>query len=110
MSEHTPGPWRRKDRWNATIHAPDGHIIAEVFHDDAEHDEARALSRYEADQSLIEAAPDLLAALESTIPMLRLAGHRANDSGADVDADRYMLTIRAAFAAIEKARGSAVPS
>lgn len=62
-AQHTPGPWVLRDRVYITQASNDAVEIAEILTSDGPHGDGRLDSVSLADARLIEAAPDLLAAL-----------------------------------------------
>jgi hypothetical protein len=103
MAEHTPGPWRVRDKqvdrdlgfdvsdWAEVMASSDGSHVASAY--------CRAEDVNQANARLISAAPELLAALELIRPMA-LGYAVANEVGSNVE------YIRVADAAIAKARGN----
>lgn len=106
MAQHTPGPWTRGEdspishpSW--IIGAP-GAPVAECCHYGLDPRD------YEANATLIAAAPELLAALESCLA--ELAGYEMmlfEDGGHDDDCAEYHAVMDKAQAAIAKATGGA---
>jgi hypothetical protein len=90
MSEHTPGPWQWEDNYLAGTETDWKSIIWYTNEDDGIH--AR-----QPDRDLIEASPDLLAALEGMIEL----------STKDATAHETSSAIVSAVTAISKARGKA---
>ncbi len=90
--KHTPGPW------SVSKHAtPDYAPQFGIYAGDSPNDLAIVKGdNAEADAALIEAAPDLLAALQEAMPFLRWAASRREDAYPAIDN---------ALAAIETALG-----
>jgi hypothetical protein len=92
MSGHTPGPWLWDGNWLAGTETEWKSIIWYTNEDDGIH--AR-----QPDRDLIESAPDLLAALEECLVLVRL-------KYGNLDPDVNIIQEKA-HAAIDKARGKA---
>ena len=89
-----PGPWVHRTRLDNSIGTADGYAICDMAYSYS------SLERYELDAAarLIEAAPDLLAALQSILAI--------NEHSVLTEADADAIYARAA-AAIAKATGDA---
>lgn len=102
MSKHTPGPWTFGHYGMSALWVGPDHEqkpVARVPHDSD--DEARDESRENA--RLMAAAPELLEALQTLLPML-VDWH---DDFPDCVGDKEAPALKAARAAIAKAMGEA---
>ncbi len=105
MIKHTPGPWKHnRGPVSESIYAPDGngHLVAILYHGDADNQAANA--------RLIAAAPDLLEALEELLqhkPAFRTMPLGAPNSYARQEQYSHIAAEDKARAAIAKAKGEA---
>lgn len=98
-AQHTPGPWHVNDAKGARyIETSDDDVIAQVFRD--------GRNCFEADASLIAAAPGLVAELRECRSVLQTV---LAETRATTEPKRSILQVRiaAADAAIAKAEGGA---
>lgn len=103
MSAHSPAPWRKKvftDGSRNIVSGPDGlGYVCQYGHNST----ADEIDHVEADGSLIEAAPDLLAAAKDAQSWLEALRDPASDPGMVA---RGELTVWAALRdAVAKAEG-----
>lgn len=81
--EHTKGPWSIDS--DDDIVGPDGDLIAHVYEGGGD------TSTWEANNRLVSAAPELLAAIDH--PLLREVFGSIEDSGTPEDARRWGLLV-----------------
>ncbi len=91
MSKHTQGPWTHDDIMAGRILGPDGIAICSVYGSSSRAEED------DANQILIAAAPDMLAALEG---MVEMATHHM------MEPEERRDILSNARAAIAKAKGA----
>jgi hypothetical protein len=102
--KHTPGPWvAQPDLFDGYfyIEAASGAVIAEVFPWQA--GDMDGAGEADANARLIEAAPELLEALEALIECYTISIERDGDAWRNADDDESIIKARAA---ITKARGT----
>ena len=101
---HTPGPWKWDEGWGAILSCGDvQRLVCPVWTGGNRSGMTESeVARDVANARLIAAAPDLLEALEDLIERAGTSMHQANSDGAEYDVDDE---LKAAYAAIAKARG-----
>lgn len=103
MSEHTPGPWRWRNR-DTLVQTTDVMKRVLEFHLDPEGWMDGWIRCSNADRALIAAAPDLLAICEESARWLKAcAGFFADDLG-EIDAREIDAILKQSATAIAKAQ------
>lgn len=103
MAEHPPGPWTAKDNGEfaescpLTIYAADGYAVCAVVGRNERAGETETPPEDHELAALIIAAPDMLAALRTSLTIL---------SGESMSAAERVDNLRAVIAAIAKAEGA----